>query len=157
MRVGLGYDFHRLVPGRPLLLGGVHIPFCRGEEGHSDGDVLIHAVIDALLGASCLGDIGGHFPPSDNRWKDISSRELLRQTVRILAERGFAPVQIDAVVVLEKPKILPFLTDIRALLAEDIGIGIDNVSVKGKTREKMGVIGRSRAIEAHAVAVIEAI
>lgn len=157
MKVGIGYDFHRLVPRRPLILGGVVVPFNRGEAGHSDGDVLIHAVIDALLGAARLGDIGAHFPPSDPRWKNARSRDLLVRIRGLLAENGWRAVQIDAVVVLEKPKLLPFIPRIIQNLAEDSGADPETVSVKGKTREGMGDIGRSRGVEVHALAVIDRI
>ena len=154
MRVGMGYDLHRLVPGRRLLLGGVQIPFDRGEDGHSDGDVLIHAVIDSLLGPAALGDIGSNFPPGDTRYKDASSRELLRAARAMVAAKGWAVQNVDCVVVLEKPKILPHVEAIRALLAEDLCIPVERVTVKGKTAEGLDALGDGRAVAAYAVALL---
>ncbi len=153
-RIGQGYDIHRLVPGRILRLGGVEIPFDKGEEAHSDGDVLLHAIIDALLGACAAGDIGTHFPPEEDAYKDISSRELLRKTVRIMEERGFTCVNIDTTVILEKPKIQPFVQKIRETIARDMALACDCVSVKGKSAEQCDAVGRGEAVEAHAVCFI---
>jgi 2-C-methyl-D-erythritol 2,4-cyclodiphosphate synthase len=155
IRVGVGYDVHRLIDGRPLILGGVAIPFPRGLLGHSDADVLLHAITDALLGAAALGDIGTHFPPSDMRWKDADSRELLRRAVAILRDTGWLPVNIDATVVCELPKLLPYNAAMRAAIAEDIGIGLDAVNVKGTTSEGLGFTGTGDGIAAYAVALIE--
>ena len=154
MRIGQGYDIHRLIEGRPLIIGGVTIPSEKGEDGHSDGDVLIHAVIDALLGALGDGDIGTHYPPSDSRWKDISSRILLKETAQKVFRAGYTIANIDTTVILEKPKLLPHREAIRQCLAEDLGIPADAVSVKGKTKEKQDATGQSLAIEALAAVLL---
>ena len=154
-RIGIGYDVHRLVTGRPLILGGVHIPFAQGLLGHSDADVLLHAITDALLGAAALGDIGTYFPPTDAAWKDADSRELLRIAVGHLRVAGWCTVNIDATVVCEAPKLLPHAAAIRASIAETVGIAVTCVSVKGKTSEGLGFTGRGEGIAAHVVALIE--
>jgi len=153
-RVGTGYDLHRLVEGRPLLLGGIEIPSPRGALGHSDADVVCHAATDAILGAASLGDIGGHFPDSDPRWKDASSLDLLRQAVAMVHKTGFRVVNLDVVVILEKPKIAPHLLRIRTQLARVLEILVERVSVKGKTNEGVDAVGRGEAIAAHAVALL---
>ncbi len=155
MRTGFGYDLHKLVPDRKLVLGGVIIPSSAGEAGHSDGDVLIHAVIDALFGAAAAGDIGSHFPPSDPAYRDISSRILLRETLSVISRRGYVIINIDCTVILETPKILPYIKKIRETIAGDLCIHPDNISVKGKTKEGVDAAGEKRAVEAHAVALIE--
>ena len=155
-RAGTGYDLHRLVEGRRLIIGGVDIPFEKGALGHSDADVACHAVTDAVLGAACLGDIGRHFPDTDPRWKGASSIELLRQAAVLVRGAGHTIVNVDVVVVLERPKIAPHLTAIREGLAAALGIPADGVSVKGKTNEGVDAVGRGEAIAAHAVAVIAA-
>ena len=155
IRIGQGYDIHRLIKGRKLLLGGVEIPFEKGEDAHSDGDVLLHAVIDALLGAAAAGDIGTHFPPSDAQYKNISSRELLRRTALVLQKSGFTILNIDATVIIEKPKIRPYNLEIRSNIAEDLNLTTDAVSVKGKTAEKTGPVGKGEAVEARAVCLIQ--
>ena len=155
MRVGLGYDIHRLVPGRPLLLGGVEIPSDRGEEGFSDGDALIHALIDALLGPAGLGDIGSNFPPGREDLRGISSGVLLGRTREMVRQAGWAVRNVDCVVVLESPRILPHVAEIREALARGLGVPADCVSVKGKTGEGQGPVGEGRAVEAHVVALIE--
>ncbi len=155
MRVGTGYDIHRLVEGRKLLLGGVALEAAKGESGHSDGDVLIHAVIDALLGAAGIGDIGLYFPPSDPQYKDISSRKLLREVSRLIREAGYRIVNIDSTVILENPRIRPYVDEIRATLGADLGIPSSQVSVKGKTKEGVDATGSGDAVEAHAVALLE--
>ncbi|HUF12188.1 MAG TPA: 2-C-methyl-D-erythritol 2,4-cyclodiphosphate synthase [Longimicrobiales bacterium] len=157
MRVGNGYDSHPFAPGRPLVLGGVRIPFEVGLAGHSDADVVAHAVTDALLGAAALGDIGTHFDPEDERWRHADSIELLRSAVRLLAERNYQVVNVDVTVVLETPKLRPHVEAMRARLAEALSISPDNVSVKGKTNEQMGWIGRGEGIAGMAVALIDAI
>lgn len=157
MRVGIGYDSHRFADDRPLVLGGVVIPHERGLSGHSDADAVAHAVTDALLGAAALGDIGLHFPPHDERWRDADSIEMLRATVRLLEERNVQVVNVDVTVVLELPKLRPHVEAMRARLAEAIGISADNVSVKGKTNESMGWIGRGEGVAAMAVALVDAI
>ena len=153
-RAGTGYDLHRLVEGRPLVIGGVAIPFEKGALGHSDADVACHAASDAVLGAACLGDIGRHFPDTDPRWKGASSVELLRQAAALVREAGHEIVNVDVVVVLERPKIAPHLPAIRDGLAAALGIPAGRVSVKGKTNEGMDAIGRGEAIAAHAVALV---
>ncbi|SRR5579871_859966 len=156
-RIGIGYDSHRLVMGRPLIIGLVHVAFDYGPEGHSDGDVVAHALTDALLGAAALGDIGRHFPNNDPRWKDADSRLFLTHAVELLKHAGFRPVNVDAVVVLERPKLAPHILTMRQALADALGLPLDAVSVKAKTAEGLGAVGEGRAIEAHAVAMIETI
>lgn len=153
-RAGTGYDLHRLVEGRPLIIGGVEIPFERGALGHSDADVACHAATDAVLGAACVGDIGRHFPDTDPRWKGASSIDLLRQAAALVASAGFAVVNLDVVVILERPKIGPHVPAIRQGLAHALGVPIDRVSVKGKTNEGVDAVGRGEAIAAHAVALL---
>ena len=152
MRVGLGYDLHRTAVGRRLVLGGVDIPHDRGLEGHSDADVVCHALIDAILGAAGAGDIGQHFPNSDRRWKDISSVELLRTAVKVIEDRGFSVWNADIVVIAEAPRISPHVPAIIGQLSEALQIDADSISVKGKTAEAVDAIGRGDAIAAHAVA-----
>jgi 2-C-methyl-D-erythritol 2,4-cyclodiphosphate synthase len=154
MKVGFGYDIHRLVRGRRLVLGGVEIPSDTGEEGFSDGDALIHAVIDSLLGPCGLGDIGENFPPGDERYRNADSRTLLRQVRAMIGDAGFRVGNLDCVVVLEKPKILPFVPRVRQALADDLGISADRVNVRGKTKEGMDAAGEGRAVEAYAVALL---
>jgi 2-C-methyl-D-erythritol 4-phosphate cytidylyltransferase / 2-C-methyl-D-erythritol 2,4-cyclodiphosphate synthase len=153
-RIGTGYDLHRLVEGRRLVLGGIEVPSDRGALGHSDADVICHATTDAVLGAACLGDIGRHFPDSDPMWKDASSTDLLRQAVALVHQSGFRVVNLDVVVVLERPKIAPFLDRIRQSIAGVLQTGVDRVSVKGKTNEGVDAVGRGEAIAAHAVALL---
>lgn len=154
-RVGEGWDVHRLVEGRRLLLGGLEIPFERGELGHSDGDVLLHALIDALLGAAAIGDIGAHFPPSDARWKDADSLLLLARTVALVAAEGWRIVNADCTVVLERPRLRPHVEAIRARVAAALGLEVGRVSVKAKTAEGLGPIGSGEAVEARAVVLID--
>lgn len=154
MRVGQGFDVHALVPGRKLVLGGVHIPHHRGLEGHSDADVLLHAVCDALLGAAGLGDIGSHFPDSDARYKDIDSRRLLREVARLLKESGFAAANVDATIIAQAPKMAPHIPAMRANLAADLGLAADAVNIKAKTTEMLGFVGRGEGIAAEAVALL---
>jgi 2-C-methyl-D-erythritol 2,4-cyclodiphosphate synthase len=150
----LGNDIHRLVPGRKLILGGVHIPFESGPLGHSDGDALAHAVCDALLGAAALGDIGRHFPDTSANWKDASSLDFLRHIASLLEARGFVIVNIDSTIELEKPRLAPFIEQMRERMAEALGITAEQVNVKAKTGEGIGEVGRSEAIRAEAVALI---
>jgi 2-C-methyl-D-erythritol 2,4-cyclodiphosphate synthase len=154
-RVGQGYDVHRLVAGRKLILGGVEIPHETGLLGHSDADALLHAITDALLGAVALGDIGRHFPDTDPRYKGADSRVLLRGAVALLAERGWRPVNVDATLIAQQPKLAPHAAAMVANVAVDLGIGTDSVNIKGKTNEKLGYLGRQEAIEAQAVVLIE--
>lgn len=151
-RSGIGYDLHRLVEGRPLVIGGVTVPFEKGALGHSDADVACHAVTDAILGAASLGNIGSHFPDTDVRWKGADSIELLRQAAGLVRGAGFRIVNVDVVVVLERPRIAPHLAAIRERLAGALGIPFEHVSVKGKTNEGVDAVGRGEAIAAHAVA-----
>jgi len=155
MRVGVGYDVHPLVSGRRLVLGGVEIPFEKGLDGHSDADVLVHAIIDALLGATGLGDIGVHFPSSDLRYKDISSVALLRQVVSLLRDEGWLVCNVDASIVAERPRLTPFIADMRAIISEALGIGVEQVSVKSTTSKGLGFLGKGEGIAAHAVAMVE--
>jgi 2-C-methyl-D-erythritol 4-phosphate cytidylyltransferase / 2-C-methyl-D-erythritol 2,4-cyclodiphosphate synthase len=154
-RIGTGYDLHVLVEGRPLIVAGVRIASDRGALGHSDADVACHAATDALLGAAALGDIGGHFPDTDPRWKGADSIELLRASARLIRDAGFEPVNLDVTIVLERPKIKDAIGAMRARLAEAIGVDASCVSVKGKTNEGVDAIGRGEAIAAHAVALLK--
>ena len=151
---GLGYDCHRLVAGRPLVIGGVRIEHDRGLDGHSDADVLTHAVIDALLGACGLGDIGEHFPDTDPAYEGADSIALLRETVAILAGAGFSPVHVDATVVLERPKLAPAREAIRTRLGEALGLDVSHVSVKATRGEGMGFVGREEGVAALAIATV---
>jgi 2-C-methyl-D-erythritol 4-phosphate cytidylyltransferase/2-C-methyl-D-erythritol 2,4-cyclodiphosphate synthase len=153
-RVGTGYDLHRLVEGRPLTLAGITIPFERGLLGYSDADVICHAVIDALLGAAAAGDIGQHFPDTDPRWKGASSIQLLRKAAEIVDSHGFAVVNIDVVVIAERPKLGGYVTAMRRSLADALGLRAADVSIKGKTNEGVGELGRGEAVAVHAVAVL---
>ena len=155
LRVGHGYDVHRLVPGRALVLGGVTVPFDRGLLGHSDADVLTHAVMDALLGAAALGNIGKLFPDSDPAYAGADSVLLLRRVTAALAEGGFAPVNVDATVLAQAPKLAPHIPDMRRILAEAMGLDASRVSVKATTEEGLGFTGSGEGIAAHAVALIE--
>jgi 2-C-methyl-D-erythritol 2,4-cyclodiphosphate synthase/2-C-methyl-D-erythritol 4-phosphate cytidylyltransferase/2-C-methyl-D-erythritol 2,4-cyclodiphosphate synthase len=154
-KIGLGRDLHRLVKGRRFLLAGVDIPAKRGELGHSDGDVLAHAVCDALLGASSLGDIGSLFPPSDKKWKDADSMELLRSVFSMVQEAGWRLVNLDCVVSCEEPKLLPFRGRIRQSLALALESSADQIFVKGKTGEGLGPVGKGKAVEALVVCLLE--
>jgi 2-C-methyl-D-erythritol 2,4-cyclodiphosphate synthase len=151
---GLGYDCHAFVEGRRLVLGGVEIEHQRGLAGHSDADVLTHAIIDALLGAAALGDIGQHFPDTDERYRDANSLELLRATVALLTAQGLAIVHVDATVVIERPALAPHRDRIRAALSEALGVGIEHVSVKATRGEGMGFVGREEGAAALAVATL---
>jgi 2-C-methyl-D-erythritol 2,4-cyclodiphosphate synthase len=155
-RIGNGYDLHRLVEGRPLVLGGVMVPSDKGAIGHSDADVVCHAVIDAILGAACEGNVGQHYPDTDPRWKGASSIQMLRDSVELIARRGFKVANVDVTVILERPKIAPHLDAVRAQLASALDIAADHVSVKGKTNEGVDAVGRGEAIAAHAVALLRA-
>ena len=155
MRIGHGYDVHRLVPGRPLVLGGVEIPYEKGLLGHSDADVLLHAVMDALLGAASLGDIGTHFPDTDSQYAGISSRALLRRVGDLLAAAGYRVENLDATVIAQAPKCKPYIPAMRLAIAADLGISIDRVSVKATTEEGLGFSGRGEGIACHAVCLLE--
>jgi 2-C-methyl-D-erythritol 4-phosphate cytidylyltransferase/2-C-methyl-D-erythritol 2,4-cyclodiphosphate synthase len=155
-RAGTGYDLHRLVAGRPLVLGGVTIPSERGALGHSDADVVCHAITDAILGGACLGDIGRHFPDSDPAWKDASSLDLLKRAVALAAAQGYEVGNVDVTVILETPKIRGYVDAMRTEVAGAIGIDVSRVSIKGKTNEGVDAIGRGEAIAAHAIALVRA-
>jgi 2-C-methyl-D-erythritol 4-phosphate cytidylyltransferase / 2-C-methyl-D-erythritol 2,4-cyclodiphosphate synthase len=153
-RIGTGYDLHRLEPGRRLVIGGVLIPHESGLAGHSDADVLCHAVTDAILGAAAAGDIGQHFPDTDPKWKDANSLELLKGAVEIVRAAGYTVVNVDAVVIAERPKLLPHIPAMRANLAQAMGVDISAIGVKGKTNERVDALGRNEAIAVHAVALL---
>ena len=154
MRIGQGFDTHALVAGRKLIIGGVEIPHDKGLAGHSDADVLIHAVCDALLGASGLGDIGAHFPDTDARYKGIDSRKLLREVGKLLRQKRLQVANVDATVIAQAPKMAPHIAAMRANLAADLGIAPEAVNVKAKTTEKLGFVGRGEGIAAEAVALL---
>jgi 2-C-methyl-D-erythritol 2,4-cyclodiphosphate synthase len=154
LRTGLGWDNHRIVPGRPLILGGVTVPSDFGLEGHSDADVLSHAITDALLGAAALGDIGMHFPDSDPRWKGCDSLVFLKHSAALVREQGFEILNIDSTVILERPKLKDFRLLIRQSLATALGLALDRVSVKFKTAEKVGPVGQGQSAESQAIALI---
>jgi len=155
MRIGQGFDVHALVEGRPLIIGGVTIPFERGLAGHSDADVLLHALCDALIGAAGLGDIGKHFPDTDPRYKGVDSRVLLRAVMRLLQERNFSVINIDATIIAQAPKMAPHIPAMRTNIAADLGLQADDVNVKAKTAEKLGFVGRGEGIVAEAVVLIQ--
>jgi 2-C-methyl-D-erythritol 2,4-cyclodiphosphate synthase len=155
LRVGQGFDVHQLVPGRKLVIGGVEIPHDKGLLGHSDADVLLHAICDALLGAAGLGDIGRHFPDSDARYRGIDSRELLRHVARLLADRGFKAGNVDATIVAEAPRMAPHVPRMVANIAADLGIEAGRVNVKATTTERLGFTGRGEGIAAQAVCLLE--
>jgi 2-C-methyl-D-erythritol 2,4-cyclodiphosphate synthase len=155
-RSGIGYDSHRFADGRRLILGGVEVPHERGLAGHSDADVLTHAIVDALLGAAGLGDIGQHFPDTDSTWRDADSMALLAHVLRLLRDLGYEPVHVDATLVCERPKLGPHREAIRERIADALGLPIANASVKFTTNEGMGFAGRGEGIAALAVATVEA-
>ncbi len=156
-RIGTGYDVHAFGPGDHVMLGGVRVPHSRGLIAHSDGDVALHALCDALLGALALGDIGKHFPPSDDRWKGADSRALLRHCVELIAEGGYAIGNCDLVVVCERPKLAPHIDAMRACIAADLACAVDAVSVKATTSERLGFTGREEGIAAQAVVLLMAV
>ena len=155
IRVGFGFDVHQLVEGRELWLGGVQVPHSVGALGHSDADVLLHAVCDALLGAVALGDIGKHFPDTDQRWKGADSKVLLKAVVELLAERGWTVGNVDASLVLERPKIMPHVPAMQRIMADLLRVGEDAVSIKATTNERMGYVGREEGVCAYAVALVQ--
>ena len=154
MRIGTGYDVHKLVEGRKLIIGGVEIPYEKGLLGHSDADVLIHAVMDALLGAAALGDIGKHFPDSDPKYKGADSLMLMREVRRILSENGFEVGNVDATIIAQAPKMSPHIDTMRRNIADALGLDVSQVSVKATTEERLGFTGRGEGISAQAVALI---
>ena len=154
LRIGYGIDFHQLVEGRDLVIGGVTIPHHKGALGHSDADVLLHAICDALLGAACLGDIGVHFPDTSMEFKNIDSKILLAKTRALIEEQGYAIGNIDASLCLEAPKIKPYVATMQETIANILGIGIKDVSIKATTTETMGFVGRQEGLVAHAICLI---
>jgi len=153
-RIGQGYDVHALVPGRPLIIGGVTVPYDRGLLGHSDADVLLHAVTDALFGAAGLGDIGRHFPDTDTRFAGADSRVLLRECAARVKQAGFTIENVDSTVIAQAPKLAPHIEAMRTTIAEDLGLPIARVNVKAKTNEKLGYLGRGEGIEAQAIVLL---
>lgn len=154
LRVGNGFDVHRLVADRPCIICGVNIPFDRGLLGHSDADVALHALADALLGAVAMRDIGYHFPDTDERWRGADSRMLLREVVKIIAERGYRPSNVDITIIAQAPKMLPYIEQMQANVAADLGISIDRVSIKATTTERLGFTGREEGIASLATATV---
>ena len=154
-RAGIGYDLHRLAEGRKLILGGIELPFPKGPVGHSDGDALVHALCDALLGAAGLGDIGAHFPDTDPKWKDAPSLRFLEHIRGLLSEHGFRIIHIDAIVIAEKPKLGPHFPAMREALAKSLSISPSLINLKAKTNESVDAIGRGEAIAAQAIATLE--
>lgn len=153
-RIGQGYDVHQLAEGRKLIIGGIEIPFDRGLLGHSDADVLLHAINDALFGALALGDIGTHFPDTNSEWKDADSRHLLAQSFQIIQSRGYSVINVDATIVAEVPKMKPYIPEMQACIAQILSCETDQVSVKATTSEKMGFVGRKEGIAALAVVLL---
>ena len=154
IRIGNGYDVHRLVTGRKLILGGIDIPHSTGLDGHSDADVLLHALCDALLGAVGAGDIGTHFPDTDSKWKGISSLVLLEQVTAICRDKGFEFSNIDTIIVAQKPKLAPFLPDMKKNISQAMAIDIGQINIKATTTEKLGFAGKEEGIAAYAVALL---
>ena len=154
-RAGIGYDLHRLAEGRPLVVGGITVPFEKGPVGHSDGDVLAHAICDALLGAAGAGDIGMHFPDTDLKWKGAASLKFLEHARTLVDARGLKIAHIDAVVICERPKLGPHFPAMREALARALGVSVDRVHLKAKTNEGVDAVGRGEAIAAHAIATLE--
>jgi 2-C-methyl-D-erythritol 2,4-cyclodiphosphate synthase len=157
MRIGNGYDVHKLVEGRKLILGGVEIPFELGLAGHSDADVLLHSITDALLGALALGDIGKHFPDTDPRYKNVDSRILLRDAYKLIKEKGYELVNLDATIVAQEPKLAPYIAKIRETISTDLSVELDDVSIKATTSEWLGFEGRKEGISSSAVVLLSKI
>lgn len=155
LRIGNGYDVHKLVEGRTLILGGVEIPHTKGVLGHSDGDVLIHAIMDAMLGALALGDIGQHFPDTDMKYENIDSTILLTRLKEVIAERGYRVINLDSIIVLQKPKVKPYIEAMRKRVAEILEIDIEQVSVKATTEEKLGFTGDESGVKSYCVVLLE--
>lgn len=156
-RIGSGIDYHQLTEGRDLKIGGVHIPYEKGALGHSDADVLLHAICDALLGAACLGDIGFHFPDTDERYRNIDSTILLAETIRLVEKEGYRLVNIDSTVCLQEPKIKPYIGQMQKVMSEILGVPENAISVKATTTEKMGFVGRKEGLVAQAAVLLESI
>ena len=157
MRIGTGYDVHKLVPGRKLILGGVTVPYELGLDGHSDADVIVHAIMDALLGAAALGDIGQHFPDNDPAYKGADSIELLKEVGNILRKEGYKVGNIDSTIIAQKPKLMTFLPEMRKNVAVALGLDLNQVSIKATTEEHLGFTGRGEGISSQAVALIESV
>ena len=157
LRIGNGYDVHKLVEGRKLILGGIEVPHRLGLLGHSDADVLVHAIMDGLLGALALGDIGKHFPDTDEKYKGISSIKLLREVAYLVNKKGYEVVNIDSIVAAEKPKLKPYIDEMRKQVSEALGIEIENISIKATTEEKLGFTGREEGIKSYAVVLLKKI
>lgn len=155
LRIGNGYDVHKLVEGRKLILGGIEIPHHLGLLGHSDADVLVHAIMDALLGALALGDIGKHFPDTDSKYKGISSMELLKEVYKLILENGYEIVNVDSIVAAEKPKLKPYIEEMRKNVADIMETSIKNVSIKATTEERLGFTGREEGIKSYAVVLLK--
>lgn len=155
MRIGHGYDVHRLVSGRPLILGGIEIPWDKGLDGHSDADVLVHAIMDSLLGAAALGDIGHLFPDDDDRYLNINSMILLEKVMSCLDNSGYCVINIDATIIAQRPKLAPYINHMRKSIADHIGIDFSRISIKATTEEHMGFTGEGRGIAAHAVCLLD--
>lgn len=155
IRVGLGQDTHKLVKGRPMMIGGIHIPYHLGCEGHSDADVLIHAICDAMLGAANLRDIGFHFPDSDLKFKDIDSKILLKETKHLICEKGWKINNIDSTVLLEHPIIGPYIPQMKEIISTILEIDIDDISIKAKTSENLGFVGREEGVSVYTVALLQ--
>jgi len=153
-RIGLGVDFHQLTEGRELWIGGVQIPHYKGAMGHSDADVLLHAICDAVLGAACLGDIGIHFPNTSPEYKNIDSKILLKKTVELITKKNYSVINIDSSLCLEEPMIKPYVSQMQQVIAEILGISTNDISIKATTTEKMGFIGREEGIAAYAIALL---
>jgi 2-C-methyl-D-erythritol 2,4-cyclodiphosphate synthase len=156
-RIGFGVDFHQLAEGRDLMIGGVHIPFHKGAVGHSDADVLLHAICDALLGAACLGDIGVHFPDTDMKYKNIDSKILLKETIGLIQKENYQLVNIDSTLCLQEPKIKPYILSMQKTIADIISTSEKNVSIKATTTEQMGFVGRKEGVVAYATVLLETI
>ena len=155
MKIGIGYDVHKLVENRPLILGGVEIPFDKGLLGHSDADVLTHAIMDALLGAAAMGDIGKHFPDSDEQYRNVSSIELLKQVDGKLKASGFRVVNIDSIIIAERPKLAPYIDEMRENIKEALGVDLSSINIKATTTEGLGFVGKGKGIAAQAVALLK--
>ena len=156
-RIGSGVDFHQLAEGRKLMMGGVHIPYHKGGLGHSDADVLLHAICDAMLGALALGDIGVHFPDTDARYKDVDSKELLKASFTLLQKEGYKLVNVDSSVCLQEPKIKPYVPSMQETIATILQLNVKDVSIKATTTEKMGFVGRKEGVVAYATVLLESI
>ena len=157
IRIGFGVDFHQLAEGRDLMIGGVHIPHDKGGVGHSDADVLLHAICDALLGAACLGDIGVHFPDTDAKYKNIDSKILLRETINLIQKENYRLINIDSTLCLQEPKIKPYIGQMQKAIAGILGTSEKNVSIKATTTEQMGFVGRKEGVVAYATVLLETI